>query len=349
MKRIILFISLLVSTLCIFALETKKVAILEVVDKEDKLSYHQKLMLRSRLAEEINRSAGFEAYDRINTEAIMEEHLFQRTGYVSSDQIRQLGAMAGASYILVIEGAVSTQGNLFVSATLLDVETGKMAVTETQNMATSDEGLKQGCTSMARKLFGELQAATNAAIKDEKRTLQEQEAAREAERAKYYVYKKKKGYTYMGTEMDKKAYTNFLKTNCPDAYKQYVKGQKLTIAGWTLFGVGIATVAGGGIYYCLLENHVDKCHKDPCWGTMTAEQENDFDKNHNKYRYISYSIMGAGGAMLVTSIPLLSVGYAKQCKKSVSIYNEQCSSPSIPPLTFNLTAGPNGLGVAMNF
>ena len=58
--------------------------------------------------------------------------------------------------------------------------------------------------------------------------------------------------------------------------------------------------------------------------------------------------MGIGGVMVLTSVPLLSVGYAKQ-KKSIKTYNKQCSSPSIPPISFNLTAGQNGLGIAMNF
>lgn len=346
MKRIILFISLLVSTLFTFAIETKKVAILEVVDKEEKLSYHQKLMLRTRLAEEINRSVGFEAYDRINTDAIMGEQHFQRTGLVSSDQIRRLGEMAGAAYILVIEGAASSQGNLFVSATLLDVETGKMAVTQSQNMATSDEGLKQGCALLAKKMFGELQAATNAALKDEKRTLQEQEVAKEAERAKYYVYKKKKGFLYMDSEMDKKAYANFLKTNCPEAYKQYNKGKKLNTAGWTLFGIGLATAVGGGAYRGLLYMQYSK-NEDKAWdyGVRIGSK---FDDLYEKYSMLSYYIMGAGAALTVVSIPILCAGSAAQ-KKSVSVYNKQCSSPSIPPITFNLTAGQNGLGVALNF
>ena len=143
MKRIFLLLTLLISTLCSFSIETKKIAILEVVDKKDELSYYQKLMLRSKLAEEVNKAAGFEAYDRTNIDAIMSEHNFQRTGFVSQDQIRRLGEMAGASYILVIEGAVSTQGSLFVSSIILDVETGQMVVTENVNMASSEVGLQQ--------------------------------------------------------------------------------------------------------------------------------------------------------------------------------------------------------------
>ena len=216
MKRIALFLCLYISTLCSFALETKKVAILEVVDRENKLSYHQKLMLRSRLAEEVNKASGFEAYDRSNIDAIMSEHNFQRTGFVSPDQIRQLGKMAGASYILVIEGAVSSQGSLFVSATVLDVESAQMAVAASENIPTTETGLIQGCANLANKLFRELKAETDSS-----------EKAEEAEKAKYYVSKNKKEYIYMGNSMNDKVYANFLKNNCPEAYKQYMKGKKI--------------------------------------------------------------------------------------------------------------------------
>lgn len=330
MKRIALFLCLFISTLCSFALETKKVAILEVVDKENKLSYHQKLMLRSRLAEEVNKASGFETYDRSNIDAIMSEHNFQRTGFVSPDQIRQLGKMAGASYILVIEGAVSSQGSLFVSATVLDVESAQMAVAASENIPTTETGLIQGCANLANKLFRELKAETDSS-----------EKAEEAEKAKYYVSKNKKEYIYMGNSMNSKAYAGFLKNNCPEAYKQYMKGKKMKVAGWAVFGTGLAVAAGGAFYKGYLEIQWDKLER--LWA-ITYERE----QKYKTYSIVSYAIMGAGGAVLLSSIPILCVG-EKRKQKSMSIYNKQCSSPSIPPITFNLTAGQNGLGVAMNF
>ena len=344
MKRIGIILFMIVSAFYTFALETKKVAILEVVDKEDKLSYHQKLMLRAKLAEEINKSVGFEAYDRANVDAILSEHNFQRTGLVSSDQIRQLGKMAGANYILLIEGAVSAYGgSIFVSATLLDVETAQMVVAESQSVTSSESGLQQGCAALAKKLFATLKTESEAFTK----ALQE-------EKAQYYIYQTKNSYTYLDSEMDKKAYAKFLKNNCSVAYKKYKEGSNLYICGWTLLCTGVAFMVGGVAYYGYLENKHTK-NKDIIDYRMSRSETKfrekrleQYEKQYADYKKIGYAFIGIGGGIAVTSIPLLCIGTKKQ-KQSVSIYNEQCASPSIPPLTFNLTAGQNGLGVAMNF
>lgn len=328
MKRTLIFLCFLLTMFSSFALESKKVAILEVVDKDNKLSNYQKNMLRDLLAYEVSKSPDFEAYDRTNIDAIMGEQLFQRTGYVSQDQIKELGNMTGAAYILVIEGAISDQGNLFVSATILDVVTGKRLVSTNENMVGSDKGLKQGCASLAKNIFEEL----NIAIKEEK--------------ARYQISKNKKDYMYMGEAMDKKEYAEFLQKNCRNAYKQYMKGTRLTKAGWALLGIGlpVALVGTTGIVMPLIQ-----------WDLSNRHDMNHYSEEYKKYweqtdKYMRYGsiILGVGGSLFITSIPIICAGKAKQ-KKSVSIYNEQCASPSIPPLTFNITAGQNGIGLAMQF
>lgn len=346
MKRIIIFLSFLVCSFCVFALETKKVAILEVVDQENKLSYHQKLMLRSILSQEINKAAGFEAYERANVDAILNEHNFQRTGFVSSDQIRAIGKMAGASYILVTEGAISSSENLFVSTTILDVVTGKIAVSASENMQVTQDGMQKGCASLATKLFNQLKVVSDEYLYEEKRINQEVKDAEEAERAKYYIYKDKKDYKYRGSNMNSQAYAGFLKNNCPEAYKQYKAGKNLKIVGWAFLGVGLATITGGAIHRVIIDSQVKNIKKKcDCWSWSQLE---DLKAEEEKYSKISYAIMGVGGGLVLTSIPLVCVGSSKQ-KRSVSTYNEQCSSPSIPPITFNLTAGQNGLGLALQF
>lgn len=335
MKRIFILLVVLISTLCSFAQETKKIAILEVVDKNNELSNYQKLMLRTRLAEEVNKAVGFEAYDRANMDAIMNEHNFQRTGFVSEDQIRRLGKMAGATYILVIEGASSGLGSLFVSAVVLDVETAKMVVTESANMASSENGLIQGCSVLARKIFGKLKIISN-------------EYAQETNQ-QIYIYKHNNHYTYMGSKMDKKAYLNFLRTNCPDAYKTYNKGSKLIIGGWCLLGIGVACVIGGGIHYYIADKNYDDLRtKREYWDYYSKEQKESLRNQRDKYHTISYAIMGVGGGIVVTSIPLLSTGYTFR-KNARNIYNANCASPSISPISLNLTAGQNGLGIALQF
>ena len=91
MKKILLLCLLATLSIMGYAQDTKKVAILEVVDKEGKLSYSQKLMRRSNLARAITNTSGYEAYDRSDIDEIFKEHSCQRTGNVSAKQIKKLG------------------------------------------------------------------------------------------------------------------------------------------------------------------------------------------------------------------------------------------------------------------
>ncbi len=136
MKKIHLLAMMLLCSMVAFS-QVKKVAILEIVDKENKVAYAQKLMLRSSLAKAITNTSGYEAYDRTDMDAIMSEQDFQRTGMVSNDQIKRLGEMTGAAYILVVEAVEieadkrSKEGTqLFVTAKILDVETGRTERTD---------------------------------------------------------------------------------------------------------------------------------------------------------------------------------------------------------------------------
>ena len=103
--KFILFLLLLFAGMV--SAQVKRVAILETVDKEDKVSYTNELILRQSISKAITNTPGYEVYDRTDIDAIMSEHSFQRTGLVSNDQIKQLGQMTGAKYILVAEAAKS--------------------------------------------------------------------------------------------------------------------------------------------------------------------------------------------------------------------------------------------------
>ena len=78
MKKLIVLLILIVSPL-LLAAQVKKVAILETVDKEGTISYPIKLMLRANLSKAITNTNGYEAYDRTDMDAIMNEQDFQRT------------------------------------------------------------------------------------------------------------------------------------------------------------------------------------------------------------------------------------------------------------------------------
>ena len=309
MKKVFLLSCLLLSALLTFAQETKKVAILEVVDREGRLSYSQKLLLRSNMARAVSNTTGYEAYDRSDVDVIMNEQDFQRTGMVSDAEIRKLGEMTGVSLILVTEGALTGDNKIFVSAKILNIETGRVDMMDNLSMGLTTEAIQDGCTALAKHLFGITASSTAMERYNiERMGLNE--------------------YMYMGKYMDENDYKMFLRNNCPKAYYQYKSGKQLIAAGWSTFGGGLTFTVTGIV---LLVTAFDKPEKE-----------------RQALEAGGATLVSIGSAGVVAGVPLLCVGYVKR-NKAYKIYNNTCASSSATPLTFNLTAGQNGLGIAMQF
>ena len=313
--KFILFVLLLVSGM--MSAQVKRVAVLETVDKENKVSYANKLVLRTSLSKAIANTPGYEVYDRTDVDAIMSEHTFQRTGLVNSDQIKRLGEMTGAEYILVAEAVKINAQNLFVTAKLLDVETARTIVTEMLEINT--DHMQQGCMILAKKMFSDKReldfgtAPVGPQLVRNSRTDQKLWGL--------------EVYSYGDMQIDKKEMKTFLRNNNPNVYKQYMKGQSTINAGWGVAGAGAALVATGGIMYIL-----DSYSKG-------------LDIRNGELIYIG--VMSVGAAITLTSIPILCVGYKRQ-KNAINMFNEQ-NSRQQAPITLNLQANQNGVGLALNF
>lgn len=158
MKNIAVLLSMFLLLACQQAFsqneQTKKVAILETVDKEGKVSYPVKLMVRSNLSAAITNTPGYEAYDRVDISSIMSEQEFQRTGMVNEEQIKRLGAMIGVSYILVAEVAHFDDSHILIVAKILDVETARLMHTANIQTATDIGAMEAACREMANRLLG---------------------------------------------------------------------------------------------------------------------------------------------------------------------------------------------------
>ena len=155
MKRTVILTVLLMLSALVVAQNTKKVAILETVDKENKVSYGIKLQLRSSLTYAISSTAGYEGYDRVDMSSIMGEHNFQRTGYVSDAQIKKLGEMTGATSILVAEAAIYDPTHIIITAKILNVETASVENSAPPQIAGTDpDAMQNACTQLAAKLLG---------------------------------------------------------------------------------------------------------------------------------------------------------------------------------------------------
>ena len=132
---------------------TKKVAILETVDKENTISYGVKLMVRSKLAYAVTCTPGYEGYDRVDIASIMGEQEFQRTGMVNDDQIRRLGEMTGADYILIPEVAKLADTHIIIVSKILNVETARLEKTSSIQTATDVDAMDKSCLELASRLF----------------------------------------------------------------------------------------------------------------------------------------------------------------------------------------------------
>lgn len=133
---------------------SKKVAILETVDKENAIPYGVKLMVRSKLAYAITKTSGYEGYDRVDISSIMNEQEFQRTGLVSDVQIKKLGQMTGADYILVAEVAKLDNSHIIIVSKILNVESAKLVQTSNIQTATDIEAMENACRELAARLLG---------------------------------------------------------------------------------------------------------------------------------------------------------------------------------------------------
>lgn len=153
MKKTLLLLFALIFGLIVSA-QTKRIAILETIDKENTVSYAVEVMVRSNLTKVISNTPGYEGYDRVNISQIMDEHDFERTGLVSEEQIRQLGVISGADYLLVSEAVKVDESNIFVTAKILNVETAKTESSENALMGVAAQDIQHGCESLANRLLG---------------------------------------------------------------------------------------------------------------------------------------------------------------------------------------------------
>lgn len=378
-QRTILFL-LLALPLVVFA-QTKKVAILETVDKSGEVSYVHKLMVRTSLAKAITETEGLEAYDRTDMDAIMGEQDFQRTGMVSNDQIKRLGEMTGAQYILVAELAPADNRKYFLTAKILDVESARTELTDYILMDNSTQGIAYGCKTLADKMFGSMKTNTkafngqeveqkgvaakvaHAITKEEKpkEVAQPKQEKKKSVKEEVAVVKpehqleRKRGvdgwrFVYYGNEMDKKAYQDFLKNTCPDAFVKYRDGKRTAIAGWVLFGAGCLISVGGTVacsmsydyYYNEYVNYWDS--SDPAWKGYAYQC---YDKR-NLYQNLMFTSMSVGPSLVFASIITLPIGYTMMNKKSVDIYNARCNNKGTA-LNFGVTSSSNGIGLALQF
>lgn len=130
---------------------TKKVAILEVTNPDGDMKNGDLLMILGTLTNAVTGMPGYKGYERTDIGQILGEHNFQRTGMVSDAQIKRIGEMESAQYVLASVAARMSNGKLAITAKMLDVETAE--VSQNAVVQTTMEDLEKGCLELVGKLF----------------------------------------------------------------------------------------------------------------------------------------------------------------------------------------------------
>ena len=157
MRKLLLFATLLLLPILALAQNTKRVAILETVDKYDKVAYGVEFQLRAFITDAVNKTPGYEGYDRVDMSQINKEHNFQRTGMVSDADIKKLGAMTGASSVVVAEAADYGfgDGRVIIAAKIINIESGRIEnSTSPKTASPNGNGMESACKELVAELLG---------------------------------------------------------------------------------------------------------------------------------------------------------------------------------------------------
>ncbi|MBR2165996.1 MAG: hypothetical protein IKP02_00865 [Paludibacteraceae bacterium] len=309
MKKSLLLVCLLFSAMMLFALEKKKVAILEVQDTENVLEPGQKLMLQSSLAKAVAKTPGYEAFDRTSMEKLLEEQLFQQSGFVDDNsKICEAGKMAGASYIMVSEAAKTADRMVVVGVKLLNVETAKVELSESIVLSGSSEEMQTKCDQLASSLLDKKRQ--NKIMIDDSSSKNKEDLTRVGLK-----------YVYNGRNMKSKEYQEFLLSRCTPAYKQFHHGDIMIKSGYAALGLGVLGIGIGAA--CMAS------------------------KSNNNVQVAGKALVAIGAISLAGSVTLFTFGVINQ-RKSVKTFNSQCLSQNYP-LRFDMIASQDGIGLAMKF
>ncbi len=163
-----------------------------------------------------------------------------------------------------------------------------------------------------------------------------------------YLWKYQDQYYVGQTPITQQMQLNLMKNTCPEAYQQYKQGKLLTNTGWSLMAACPVLILGVAVPALCADPNLPP-YNYTYNGVEIVRDEVYWQRQHTFHakRAAFWSVFSIGCASFVASIPLISVGYHKR-NHSIETYNLQCA-PKEPAVTYSLTAGQNGLGVAVNF
>lgn len=148
-------------------------------------------------------------------------------------------------------------------------------------------------------------------------------------------------YWHQGQSMNKREFRQFLQTSdYLPAYERFQSGYRMAVAGWSVFGTGLAFGAVGVGLFCI--GAAQFVHTDDTVAGVIGASAGMI-----VYTYLGVVSLSAGGVLDLVSIPLLCVGYARM-HQSVEVYNVHCTAPQ-QSVSLGLHSGADGIGLALRF
>ena len=140
------------------------------------------------------------------------------------------------------------------------------------------------------------------------------------------VYRVGDRYMMDGKMMNKREFQGYLHNTCPEAFQLFRNGHKLSIAGWSCFGVGLAVNSAGS---ALLRRYINSnVPKDSMYDVGTI-------------------LSSVGASITVAGVTCLAVGYTRM-HKAATLYNiEKAQRPDLR-WVFGVN-NDGGVSVAMQF
>lgn len=329
MKRILLVLLICLPMMAMAQEQEKKMAI--YVTPGDEKFKSAEGIVSSELTRAFVRSRKYQVVERANEflKKISEEQGYQHSGNVDDEQMTALGKQYGVEYLCVAQ--ISSFGNSYyqISARMLDIETATVLSSEVEYFSSSNpEELLTATRKVANNLINQ-STENQYSFDEEVYSFENHNLTTEKPKGQivHNSYSERhyggyKEFSYGSRQMDRREYANFLRNTCFRAYRNYVVGNNMVKAGWVLFGVGCAFVVTGG-------------------GMMA-----DWDEG---VWVAGFSICMLGVAVGGTSLIVLPIGYTYRNKRSVDVFNNQCTRKRTTACTFNLQSSSNGLGVALRF
>lgn len=315
------------------------IVVMNIVDKTQQIPEAFQQIILSNFSKRILETSSYDMNDASRVSNLINENEYRETGNLSLEQISAI-SKSGVDYLLLTEINFANarkqidNKNLEKLFDFLNADdyiiNVKVLNTKTNATEKSDYFISKNNRNTLQNKSSELAARLFQSQMQEIVAEEPIEEVQEAEPIKIVRNSKSDRklydipeYKYGETDMDREAMTAFLKNNCPEAYKKMKKSKGAIAGGWSCFAIGLAALAGG-----------------------TTMEMLSFEKKYDYLHIPGVALVCAGGALTTVSIPLLSAGYGMR-NNAYKKFNKKCATTT--PLTLNLQAGSNGLGLALSF